>query len=342
MISTEWRDPRDFLELPVTTTLRILLLANGDHRETMRDMEKWVSRAAGHVFWLREPRTAALPALIFVLICPGPLYSSSFSRLRNSSMATPCERLLGDICLESSPANLLTEVEDLYGAPVEITETTDAAIGASGVRGHGTPYVALNPVMRTRGNIRREAAVVHELFHLKMKALGYPVLRFQAGGLRSDEHRFLLETVRLVFDPIEHRLFDPEVREMGLDPNAEIEDHFSEIEPGPQSPGFNNYYQRAITFMRVALECSRPTQLRIERIYKSNQWESALKTGKAMAFLVSSRTEFSRDDEVGIYIACLDRLLGGDASIEQVGLEHEKHGQVTYNVAILRVTHRAF
>ncbi|HUK90759.1 MAG TPA: hypothetical protein VLZ81_10195, partial [Blastocatellia bacterium] len=80
----------------------------------------------------------------------------------------------------------------------------------------------------------------------------------------------------------------------------------------------------------------------IERIYKSNQWESALKTGKAMAFLVSSRTEFSRDDEVGIYIDCLDRLLGGDASIEQVGLEHEKHGQVTYNVAILRVTHRAF
>jgi len=280
-------------------------------------------------------RTVAL-LLIAVLLSPavttGPYGAGS----------DPCERNLGDICLHAPAADLLADVEQLYDRPVELGETTKAAVGSSGVHGDGTPFVELNPIMYDREPERQEAAIVHELFHLKMKAEGYPLIRIDPEAVSPEEYQFLLETVRLVFDPIEHRLFDPKIRAMGLDPDAEIEEHFRAAEPRPDARGYTNYYQRAITMMRVVLECSPQTALRIERSYKFHGWDSALNTGRDMAALVAAVKQYSPDDELVIYIKCLNRLLGDRADIRRLGWEDERHGQVVYRVALLRVTHRTY
>jgi hypothetical protein len=272
----------------------------------------------------------AMPAFVSLA-----LYSSS-----PSSLGVPCERTLGEVCLRAGAAELLNYVEELYGKPVKMAETTRAAVADSGVYSDGTPYIELNPVINGRSDARREAVIVHELFHLKMKASGYPIVKFQRDAVSPDEYQFLLETVRLVFDPIEHHLFASKILEMGLDPDAEVEAHFRAIEPRTQAAGFTNYYQRAMTLMRVLLECSEPTALRIEKRYGLNGWGSALDAGKEMAALVTSREEYSPDDEVVIYMKCLRRLLESQADIRLLAWEDERHGQAVYRVAVLRVTHR--
>jgi hypothetical protein len=273
----------------------------------------------------------AMPVFVSLVLCSSSL----------SAGEDPCERTLGEVCLRPGAADLLKDVEGLYGKPVKMAETTRAAVGDSGVYSDGTPYIELNPVIYGRSDARREAVIVHELFHLKMKASGYPIVKFQREAVSPDDFQFLLETVRLVFDPIEHHLFASKIREMGLDPDAEVEDHFRAIEPRPEAVGFTNYYQRAMTVMRVLLECSAPTALRIQRCYQSNGWSSALDAGKQMAALATSREEYSPDDEVVIYMKCLRRLLENQADIRLLAWEDERHGQAVYRVAVLRVTHRA-
>jgi hypothetical protein len=254
----------------------------------------------------------------------------------------PCEVKLGPVCLRPESADLLAEVEQLYGKPVDYQETTKAAVGDSGVYRDGTPYVEVNPVMYRRSNLRQEAVVVHELFHLKMKANGYPIIRLERAGTSPDEYQFLLETVRLIFDPVEHHLFADQMREMGLDPDAEVEDHFRGLDPDQSTAGFTNPYQRAMTFMRVTLECAPETAARFERLYKLNGWGAQLQTGKQMAELVYSHKQYSPDDEVDVYLKCLGRLLQGQAAISRLGWETEMHGDVSYRIALIRVAHRRF
>jgi hypothetical protein len=288
---------------------------------------------------IRTVRIGISAALASVFLCSSGLCLQPRAHRYQDD---PCEVKLGPVCLRPESADLLAEVERLYGKPVDFAETTKAAVGDSGVYRDGTPYIEINPVMYRRGRLRQEAVIAHELFHLKMKADGYPIVRIEREGTSPDEYQFLLETVRLVFDPIEHHLFAAQMREMGLDPDAEVEDHFRELDPDQSTAGFTNSYQRAMTFMRVTLECTRETATRIERLYKLKGWGAPLETGKKMAELVYSHKQYSPDDEVDVYLKCLGRLLQGQAVITRTGWETERHGDIAYRIALIRVAHRGF
>jgi hypothetical protein len=68
--------------------------------------------------------------------------------------------------------SLLDDVERGFGRSVREEQllSTDTRLGASRLDEDGTPVVLVNP------NLINLDVVVHELFHLKLKLHGYPVI----------------------------------------------------------------------------------------------------------------------------------------------------------------------
>jgi len=249
-----------------------------------------------------------------------------------------CSRIFGDTCLRKNAAILLTEVETLFGKKVVYRENTKYDAGNSTVESDGTPVIEVNPSIHSRNKLRQEAIVVHEFFHLKMKATGYPYLSFVNTELHQQNAAFFQEMNSMVFSAIEHIIFYPQMRKMGLNPSAEIEEYFRTLDRNNETTGPPNDYQRAVLFMRAKVEVSDRKLLgEIEKWYSARKWNKPLAKGNELAQIVLSVHPNKPDDEVEVFVKCMNALIGEIAKVSHTGWEKRQYGNMIFRLGIIRV-----
>ena len=249
-----------------------------------------------------------------------------------------CKKLLGPVCLQGESSALLEEVEKLHGKRVQLQNTTKHDVGNSRTEPDGTPILQLNPSIYSKSELRQEAAVVHELFHLKMKANGYPFVGFEPTALYEANAAFFDEMNLLVFSTIEHMIFYPQMRKMGLDPSTEFEEYFLQLDQRGDGPTPPNDRQRAVFFMKAALEFTdRKLVEKLEQWYETHQWSKALAAGKDLAKTVTNSQLSSPDDEIHIFVRCMNILVGDMAKFSLVKWEERYYGSVVARVGVVRV-----
>jgi hypothetical protein len=182
-------------------------------------------------------------------------------------------------------ALLLTEVGGLYGIPVKVEaiKNEDRNYGGESiVEDDGTPKVLIN----SEGAFKQET-LAHELYHLKFRKQGYP--RYVPGSfgnfeINPEAFGLLVSEVR---DSIQHVIFFPEIRKLGLDPTLNLRAIYrqalrrGDIEkiPIPQL--------RAIVYMRVALEAGDPALLtETEKVYRKADWGESINLGRELITIV--------------------------------------------------------
>lgn len=132
------------------------------------------------------------------------------------------EKSLFGVTLTGPSAQLLAEVEQAFNVPLreEWLEDPAGMSGKSKVSPDGAPTVF---VQRDHG--RALDVIVHELYHLKLKAGGFPALLwlFPKEMDIPANHAAFAQLAEQVHDPIEHHLFYGTIRSWGINPGQAFE-----------------------------------------------------------------------------------------------------------------------
>jgi hypothetical protein len=141
---------------------------------------------------------------------------------------------IGEITIRFEATILVDTVRRVYGSDVvckpigNLPEHARALVDDSGV-----PTIEYNSA---RG--LDECIVIHELFHLKYLAEGFPEYSWVAAELSSEDELFLDRIRDRIRNGLEHALFFPEMIRMGFDPTAQLRATTgSSIGPRPDTLG---------------------------------------------------------------------------------------------------------
>ena len=230
---------------------------------------------------------------------------------------------------------LLAEVEEKYAKKV-VTEAirgwkpTDH--GTASVTKDGTPVIQLSAA--TGGT---EATVVHELFHLKLKADGFPATRYiLATNIENKQNREFLAAVDLMlFETIEHWIFYPEMRAMGIDPSPELT---AVAESGDyKTLDQNDFRKLALYYLRANLLIEDQAILSVmTEWYHDNQRAALGAAGRLMAIVKDSNPKTPKE-EIVTYTKCYNFLFKGVSRLEEEKWTAETFGKTKINIAPLRL-----
>lgn len=270
-----------------------------------------------------------------------------------SSISTQCEgvsqipqlhasegRRLFRVILGSPAAALLEEVERSYGKQVREEETDkfpSNTFGESKIDQEGTPVITINP---SRG--RTERNIVHELYHLKLKAEGFPTFKVRYVPVQpSPESRQVLSVLIPRFNEIiQHWIFYPEMRKMRLDPAADLKSDFERDIKMNKFPNMDNPdgINLSLLYWKATLELNDPKLLdRIEEWYKRKGWNASLAVGKMLQQIVSSAVPRRADEAVNVLLRCLNAFFEGEFRFELEGWDKEMRGAFVQHIAIIRI-----
>lgn len=210
--------------------------------------------------------------LTAVLVCGAG--ASSGSQLDSGQTAAIHGRELAGVKLRLAAAELLGAVERLHRKPVLVVFRDDFQEGIQGytfTSGDGTPIIGIVP-----GKGQNEENIVHELFHLKMLAKGYPLFDFEMPEAERLAHgEFYLNIRTLIYDPIAQSLFYPKMRQMGLNPDVNTREQLQKnrlLTEQPSAPKASQEWL-ATYFMKVSIETRDPDiRAELERWYKEKAW----------------------------------------------------------------------
>lgn len=164
---------------------------------------------------------------------------------------------------------LEAEVAALYKRQVKYVDkvgTQDFYGGESMIADDGTPTIYLNPF-----NPHRLATMAHELWHLLLKAKGYPSFTLHIDAALDNEVVF--NTHSAVKEYALHYLFFPEIERLGLDPRANVTSWMKNVCDNGKVAGLAPKMLRVVTYLRALLE-SNDQQIvaRMRAAYESNAW----------------------------------------------------------------------
>ncbi len=220
----------------------------------------------------------------------------------------------GPFGLTLSPGTraLLNQVEASYKHPiVKIVGKNNALLGSSYVTDDGWPAVELSP------RSTNETTFAHELMHLALRAEGYPLVIHKlpggaepTGAVAVDLNRNLL----LIRDPVEHWIFAPRMKKLGVNPNQDgierMEAFLKDGEFKGISPAFRLYMHTVYFFQAVLMLVDDPDLLRqIRARYVSNGWQRESELGQTMADVVLTSKPSTPEEEVAAYVACSNLIL---------------------------------
>jgi len=208
---------------------------------------------------------------------------------------------------------LRDEVEALYGRRV-LEVRPPAAAGShqeaeSGLTQDGAPYVRLNPKVSAT-----EELIVHELFHLKLSAIGFPYVftEFPSAFPRAvcgDIHFFVAE----VYDMIEHTIFYPRMLAMGIRPDGR---HRRDV--GLAMTYGYRYGEKprgalqAFYLTQAALLTDDELLDRFKRHYEQSNWNDAIDISGTLVSKVRSDRPATPQAAVTTLVGCLNAMrLGG-------------------------------
>ncbi len=245
----------------------------------------------------------------------------------------------GPFGLSLSPGTqtLLDQVEAVFKHPlVKIVGQDTALLGSSYVTDEGAPAVELSP------KSINEATFTHELMHLALRAEGYPNVVHKlpgggepAGALARDLSRNLL----LIRDPIEHWIFAPRMKKLGIDPNQDgIERMHAFLKEGDFrgiSADLRLYMRTVYFFQAVLILVDDPDLLQLIRYrYQRNGWQRESELGQKMADVVLTKKPSTPEEEVACYVACSNLILR-KVQLSVSKWTERRLGTFTENVAVI-------
>ena len=218
-----------------------------------------------------------------------------------ASSSTPC-----GVELSSSSLTLLHDVETQLGRRIRCeTHMEFGILGASDVAADGTPEIVLDTYEG-----KTEENVVHELFHLQLRARGFPQ-RFRVTSLGSANTVLVQQVAEQLGSLIEHRIFYPQMRQMGFDPTLQYRSaletwmsHDKLYGPSVPAKRIVNYAEVSLLIHDAALTT------RVEEWYARHQWVGQLNRGKRLAdYLSTSNPDTPQKKRIAL-AACLAIVFG--------------------------------
>ena len=201
-------------------------------------------------------------------------------------------RKVCDVELSRKGLELLSEVEKTFNKQVRDESYKDMTVYAAAlIAADGTPTVRCNSAHRDLN----EEIVVHELYHLKLRAAGFPSIEFK--GIEPDISRWINENL---YDAIQHWIIYPQLRKLGYSPDAarkrDVERVISQNkftdEPLPPSDIVFRYF-------RVALESSDPLLVdRFSEWYLRRDWATHLKKARSLVQLIKNTNPITGEQAV--------------------------------------------
>ena len=201
-------------------------------------------------------------------------------------------RKLCDVELSRKGLELLSEVEKTFNKQVRDQSYKDMAVYAAAlIAADGTPTVRCNPAHRDLN----EEIIVYELYHLKLRAAGFPRTEFK--GIERDLSRWVDENL---YDTIQHWIIYPHLRKLGYSPDAskkrDVERVISENkftdEPLPPSDIISRYF-------RVALELGDPLLIdQFTKWYLRRGWDAQLKKARSLVQFIKDTNPTTAEQAV--------------------------------------------
>jgi len=248
--------------------------------------------------------------------------------------------ILFGIFLRPESIKLLAEVERLSGKQVREYMEQDSGgetVAFSFIEADGTPFITIRG---ERG--LNEDTIVHELFHLKMIVKGFPILvTCPTPDISNPNVIEYAKFVRANVDnAIQHWMFYPEIRRMGLKP----QDGYDKLATVNQSNDWNDLTEfnkregRILRFFRNTLEINEPPILEnLVRWYKSKGWNEELEVGQRMVMLVKNAYLSNPQNVVQIIKRCLKELDRKDFRLEIGRVAIQSRGTYKVNFAYIDI-----
>ena len=222
--------------------------------------------------------------------------------------------------LRPEAVKLLEEVERKYGKRVreESNSNLDTITYAyAAMDMDGTPVIKIRA-----GVIPTEAIIVHELFHHKYR---FPTIEFvpYPGWATADNAAYSQFILAHVYSSIQHWMFFPRMRKMGLNPDDEIRGEFEELlrqNYFPKIGGVLPDELRALFYFKAAMNIGDRLMLgRITRWYQNNAWNQELDTGLRLERTVMKANPKTVDDAIQVFVKCLKFIQRANAHFELRG-----------------------
>jgi hypothetical protein len=271
-------------------------------------------------------RLIGVPGVVIVLVWSSKILFPSH----------PQEQVLG-VALRPETAVILEEIERTARTKLQIRAVNSANLASStmihsDISAYGLPVIEVPP-----GSKLTEEQILHELMHINQWIHGFPKeVEFRYGTLMSQATIARLRWVinPFFFDAIDHFVFFPRMRRMGVDPYATSRPLIREAVGLGRPPTeiielakANEVESQAIWIFKVALEADDPAVVTaIEKTPGLNN--EALRIGKALARIVTSRNPQTPEDVASTRIAALNCLLGKVGSFSFSGWTDIKKGRI--------------
>lgn len=251
------------------------------------------------------------------------------------------QKTLAGVRLSKPASKLLIQVEDTYKTKVQVEIATDwepSHYGEATVNEYGVPIIRLN-----EGSGVTESTIVHELFHLLLRAKEFPEFGFEfQSGDNTESNRILLRWVmHHLRDPLQHWMFYPEMREMGIDPDAELEQEFTEAIERDTYQGTRvatKDYALSLYYYKAQLQIDNNDLLsRIAAWYERKEWKEQMELGELLSSNVKVASPNTPEEEVRVFLQNLNLLLAGTARFELGGWESVRFLGHTQRRVIVKV-----
>jgi hypothetical protein len=245
------------------------------------------------------------------------------------------------IDLSPGAKQLIAEVEKAFGKPMleqEVATWEPGHYGEASVAPDGRPTVTINSATG-----RTEATIVHEVFHLKLRAEGFAILGFEfpPGKNTQANREFMSWISHHLRDPIQHSIFYPLMRKMGADPDAELKTEFDEALKRNDFLGLSDATKRealALYYLKAGLQLNDAETLqRIKSWYKKKGWRDALKLGKKLLDVVLEARPTTPEDEIVVFVRCMNLLLGRQAKFKLSGWEDVAMGTFNQRGVVIKI-----
>lgn len=171
----------------------------------------------------------------------------------------------------------------------------------------GTPHITLD-----KGCGNTETEIVHELFHLQLKAKGFPAISKAMVRQAPD-----VRVVKAMASLIEHLIFYPEMQKMGFNPAEGNRDQVEySIEYSKEHVIDESRQALAFLYAATALQVNDEKLIeRVGRWYREQGWNEPLDLGRAMAqYLSEFRPNTPAKKRTAVEF-CVKKLFGPDMVI---------------------------